>query len=475
MNAAIYARVSTTQQAEHGYSLQTQIDACRKKLKEIGVTSSKVYSDDGFSGAYLERPALDRLRDDLSLYDIVIVYDTDRLARNVMLLLLITEEIEKHCQLIFVNTEYNNSPESKLFFQIKGSFAEYERIKIANRTARGKRGKLQKGMPVQDAHIYGYSFVDGRYVINDTQAEIVRLIFDLYARSTASIPTITKYLNAHGITTLRGKKWTQDGVHRILRREHYTGEYYANTQIVKKTGPNTRIIKPRDKSEWIKMQIPAIVDRETFDDVQEKLTRNRTQKIRQTKNDYLLQGLLYCANCGKKIVLHHANTGHGHYYDWYKCVSARRNASCGARFMRADITDQIVWESVKRICYDETTLKRYINQDIKDETPEITKKLDKITEKRDAILSWYDNGLISDDKATEKLKSLKMQEQNLKNRLKNTKTPICLDKIIEQTKKDGVSAEERRNILLQIVDRITIQRTGTQNKVHDLKFHIFFK
>ena len=475
MNAAIYARVSTAQQAEHGYSLQTQIDACRKRLKELGITSSKVYTDDGYSGAFLERPALDRLRDDLSLYDVVIVYDTDRLARNVMLLLLITEEIEKHCQLIFVNTEYSQTPESKLFFQIKGSFAEYERIKIANRTARGKRGKLQKGLPIQDAHIYGYSFVDGRYVINDTQAEIVRLVFDLYAHSVHSIPTITKHLNAHGMTTLRGKQWTQDGVHRMLRREHYTGEYYANTRMVKKTGPNTRIIKPRDKSEWIKMNIPAIIDRQTFDAVQEKLTRNRTQKIRQTKNDYLLQGLLYCANCGKKIVLHHANTGHGHYYDWYKCVSARRNASCGARFLRADITDQIVWEAIKRICYDETTLKQYINEDTTDDTPEIMKKLDKITEKRDTVLSWYDNGLISDEKATEKLKSLKLQEQNLKNRLKNTKKPICLDKIVEQTKKDGVSPEERRNILLQIVDRITIQRTGTQNKVHDLKFHIFFK
>lgn len=475
MNAAIYARVSTAQQAEHGYSLQTQIDACRKRLKEMGITSSKVYKDDGYSGAFLERPALDRLRDDLSLYDIVIVYDTDRLARNVMLLLLITEEIEKHCQLIFVNTEYSQTPESRLFFQIKGSFAEYERIKIANRTARGKRGKLQKGLPIQDAHIYGYSFVNGQYVINDNQADIVRLIFDLYAHSTASIPTITKYLNDHGITTLRGKKWIQDGVHRILHREHYTGEYYANTTIAKKTGPNTRILKPRDKSEWIRMSIPAIIDKETYNAVQEKLTRNRVQKIRQTKNDYLLQGLLFCANCGKKIVLHHANTGNQTYYDWYKCVSARRNASCGARFMQADITDELVWQAVKEICHDENTLKQYINQDSRDETPDIMKKLDKITEKRDAILSWYDNGLISDEKATEKLKSLKMQEQNLKNRLKTQKKAFDYAKIVKQIKKCDVSPADRRNILLQIVDRITIQRMGTQNKVHDLKFHIFFK
>lgn len=475
MNAAIYARVSTSQQAEHGYSLQTQIEACKKKADEMGIASYKIYTDDGYSGAYLERPALDRLRDDLSLYDAVIVYDTDRLARNVMLLLLITEEIEKHCQLVFVNTEYSQTPESRLFFQIKGSFAEYERIRIADRMNRGKRGKLQKGLPVQNAHIYGYSFVDGRYVINDTQADVVRLIFDLYANTTHSIPTITKLLNERGITTLRGKKWTQDGIHTILHREHYTGEYYANTQIVKKTGPNSRTIKPRNKSEWIRMQIPSIIDKDTFSRVQEKLTRNRVLKVRQTKNDYLLQGILFCANCGKKIVLHHANTGHGRCYDWYKCVSARRNASCGARFMRPEITDELVWNAIQEICTDETTLKNYINQDSKDDTPEITKKLEKITEKQNVILSWFDSGLISDEKATEKLKSLKTQEQNLKNRLKNTKKPVDYEKIMEQIKKYGVSARDRRNILLQIVDKITIQRVGTQNKTHDLKFHIFFK
>ena len=129
---------------------------------------------------------------------------------------------------------------------------EYERIKIQDRTLRGKRGKLQKGLPIQDAHIYGYTFVDGQYVINDTQAEVVRLIFDLYANTTHSIPTITKLLNERGYVSQKGKQWLQDGVHRILRREHYTGSYYSNKTITKKTGQGTILRKQRDKSEWIK-------------------------------------------------------------------------------------------------------------------------------------------------------------------------------------------------------------------------------
>lgn len=94
MNAAIYARVSTAAQAEHGYSLETQIEACKQKALSLGATSIKEYIDDGYSGAYLERPALDDLRDALAakLHDYVIIYDTDRLARDTMLLLLVMQE-----------------------------------------------------------------------------------------------------------------------------------------------------------------------------------------------------------------------------------------------------------------------------------------------------------------------------------------------------------------------------------------------
>ena len=97
MNVAIYARVSTQQQAEHGYSLETQVEACRKKALELGATSIKEYVDDGYSGAYLERPKLDELRDAVGqkLHDVIVIYDIDRLSRDTMHLLLLTEEMER--------------------------------------------------------------------------------------------------------------------------------------------------------------------------------------------------------------------------------------------------------------------------------------------------------------------------------------------------------------------------------------------
>ena len=122
MNVAIYARVSTQQQAEHGYSLETQVEACRKKALELGATSIKVYRDSGFSGAYLERPALDDLRDAVAqkLHDCIVIYDIDRLSRDTMHLLLLTEEMEKNAQLVYVNSEYSRTPEGQLFSKFVG-------------------------------------------------------------------------------------------------------------------------------------------------------------------------------------------------------------------------------------------------------------------------------------------------------------------------------------------------------------------
>lgn len=130
MNIAIYARVSTAAQAEKGYSLETQVEACEKKAVSLGATFIKRYIDDGYSGAYLERPALDDLRDAVAagLHDYVIVYDTDRLARDTMLLLLLTEEIEKRnailsvCSKIYITRaggKYGKKYELKIDFVFK--------------------------------------------------------------------------------------------------------------------------------------------------------------------------------------------------------------------------------------------------------------------------------------------------------------------------------------------------------------------
>ena len=186
MNAAIYARVSTDWQAEHGFSLQTQVEGCVALAKKLGATTIKKYVDDGYSGAYLERPALDSLRVALreKMYDIIVCYVPDRLARRLSHQLLVTEEIERSgASLHFVSMEFKDTPEGRLFYQMHGAFAEYEREKIRERTMRGKRGKLRSGKPINDSGVYGYDFDknESAYIVNPAEAEIIRHIFNLYA------------------------------------------------------------------------------------------------------------------------------------------------------------------------------------------------------------------------------------------------------------------------------------------------------
>lgn len=471
MNIAIYARVSTAAQAEKGYSLETQIEACKQKAISLGADYIKNYVDDGYSGAYLERPALDELRDALAagLHDYVIVYDTDRLARDTMLLLLLTEEIEKKAVLTFVNTEYSKTPEGQLFYEIKGSFAKYERIRIQDRFARGRRGKLRRGLPLMDSHIYGYDFVDGKYVINEYEASVVRMIFDYYINHVGGQLKVIKMLQAKGIPSPQGAAvWRSSLVCNILRREQYTGEYYALKVYRKKTAANKVTDIPRDRSEWIPMICPAIISKETFAAAQEKRDRNRIQKVRETKYNSLLQGVAYCGLCGRKLFFQHFYDKGKEYY-FYKCTS-RDN-----RIMRADIVDAVVWEALSKLCKSEKAIKTYA---AKQKTPEAkidaSKELKRIADQRAAVLTWFSNNYITPEQATEKLEALKRQEKSLQ--AQAVKKDIDAAKIRETMKTKKLTFEEKRNAVLQICQKVFLIRTGGKyGKKYDIKIEFVFK
>ena len=142
----IYARVSTDEQTK-GYSLQTQVEACKQYAVEKGYIVLRIFSED-YSGASLDRPELNNVRDFLAKeeVDVVIVYDVDRLARKSIYQALIEEEFLRDGAIIeYVIGQYDNSDEGRLQKQIRGSIAEYEKAKILERSKRGKRGKAMRG------------------------------------------------------------------------------------------------------------------------------------------------------------------------------------------------------------------------------------------------------------------------------------------------------------------------------------------
>ena len=474
MNVAIYARVSTQAQAEHGYSLETQVEACKQKAVSLGATAIKTYIDDGYSGAYLERPALDNLRDALAakLHDTVIIYDTDRLARDTMLLLLITEEIEKTATLVYVNSEYSKTPEGQLFYEIKGSFSKYERIKIKDRFMRGKRGKLRKGLPISDHNVYGYGFKDGNYIINEAQAEIVRLIYRLYTDSLYSQRDIVNYLYEHGIPSPKGKpKWQACVVSTVLRKQQYTGEYFAMQVYHKKVSPKKIERTKRDKSEWIPMTCPAIVTKEQFERAQEKRKKCTQQKIRKTNHEALFQGLLYCPSCGRKLGFH--VDARFTPYCYYCCNAvSMKDRSCQNHVMKQEIVDEMVWQIIKKLCRSEKMLRKYIGESTEPITDNVEEKLKKIKSQRETITNWFSANLITAEQATEKLQALQKQEAHLKS-LTAPKQKADPGNICQKIKTASADFDDRRKVLLEVIDKIYIIRKDA--KGYDFDVNIKFK
>src|SRR5262245_28562704 len=149
MAVAIYVRVSTQRQGQT-QTIDQQIERLRSHLSGLGeqLADGLIFRDDGYSGASLRRPGLDRLRDKAAMatFDRVYVTDPDRLARNFVHQVLLIEELQKHgCQVEFLDRPMSKDPHDQLLLQIRGAVAEYERTLIAERTRRGRQHKFRTG------------------------------------------------------------------------------------------------------------------------------------------------------------------------------------------------------------------------------------------------------------------------------------------------------------------------------------------
>lgn len=469
---AIYARVSTDAQAEKGRSIETQVEACR----DLAAVPAVEYIDDGYSGAYLERPALSRLRDALSdgLHDAVICYTPDRLSRNLAHQLILADEIKRaKASLLFVQGAFDDSPEGRMFFQMQGAFAEYEREKIKERMTRGIRAKLRAGKPFCDAHVYGYAFQGGEYIINETEAEIVRRIFRQFADCAGGIRTIAAQLTADGVPTPKGgARWAASSLRKMLAREMYTGKYYSCKRQYHEEGLHVAVT-PRPRDEWIAMECPAIIDAETFAAAQMRLEKNRAQRKGERHGNYLLQGIAYCAKCGKR--LHVVNNGFERYYGCREL--------CGARYAKTRLVDNAVWQIIERITASPAALERYVaNNTPKEDATQAREqrkakaRKKKIQAERQAVMRWFSDGLLDHATATAKLESLKREAETIEAILRTpTKSPdlkLDADEICKAVAAATVDFAARRRIVQRYVRAVHLIRTDTERYTDDIKLDI---
>jgi site-specific DNA recombinase len=377
--AAVYARVSTDEQAK-GYSLNTQVDACSRYAAERGYQAVETYKED-YSGATLDRPELDKLRDAISSkrVEVVIVYDIDRLARKSAYQVLIEEEFFRNGVLVeYVIGQYDDSDEGRLQKQIRASIAEYEKAKILERSKRGKRGKANSGFVIVGARPpYGYQVRSEPHKawleVDEDEAKIVKMVFQWYLygdgkSSPLSMLSIATRLTNMGIPT-RGDKqthvakkrdhgvWSAGVIRNILANEAYTGTWhYGKTKMISDGREQTRKAKPkcgfgkqvaRPKEEWIPVPVPAFISPIDYKRASEMMEKNREQSKRQVRQQYLMGRRLKCSKCGYSYVGKSRQGKHTYYY--CKGREQKPVCLCDMPIFRCNLIDDAVWLWVRAL------------------------------------------------------------------------------------------------------------------------------
>lgn len=506
--AAIYVRVSTADQAEKGYSLETQLSACRAKAAELGIPDIEEYIDDGYSGEFIDRPALTRLRSRIrqEAFRAVIVFDPDRLARNLAHQLLVTEDFEKAgAELVFVSVTFEASPEGKLFYSIRGAISAYEKEKIKERSLRGKRGKAAKGKIIADAKPFGYTYDKeaANYTVNESEAKIVREMYRWLTEDKVGTAIICKRLNELGVPSPRLKKpWIVSAVYRLITNPLYKGVHVAMRYRYEKVGLNKRVKTPRPESEWIEVPVPPIVAPEVWENAQRQLQANKSHAVRKLKHEQLLAGLVYCAKCGRRMTIAYAGNANNPK-SYYVCVSQRSNTyiysgqeRCAARRIPSELLDTAVYEHLEQLSRNPRLIKQYITarphatsvQNLQTAHARLTDHEARLTKQREMVLRWYRQQMIADDEAERQLAEIRARlgdiEQN-KNKLRAelealspALSPSELVAAIQEHFQSGDHPyEARREAVRAVLEKVIVERrdaTRAKNSRPDLHIDLKF-
>jgi site-specific DNA recombinase len=380
MRAAIYARVSTGRQ-ERDQTVDSQLAALRQWAEAGGhdLDARHVFTDEGCSGARLDRPGLDRLRDAAreGEIDVIAVFTPDRLARRYAYQVLLLEEFRKAgCAVEFVQRPIGDDPHDHLLLQIQGAIAEYERAVLGERFRRGKLQKARAGQWLSGEVPYGYRYVckrdgvPGHVVIDEAEAEVVRTLYRWLIDEQMSVRQISKRLAGGPWRPRCGSRlWSKCVIHHILADPFYTGVAYVNryayvvprrrrTATRRPTENVTR--QPRPPEEWIAVPVPAIIDEATHRQAAAQLARNATRSFRNNRrHEYLLRCLLACRTCGRAMFgLTYPTRATGPAHSYYKChgKDADSERICPQRRAKVEELDAAVWGHVTRLLDDPATL-----------------------------------------------------------------------------------------------------------------------
>ena len=453
--AAIYARVSSEQQREeHTIGSQTAALIEFARTLDLEVPKAWIFEDEGYSGATLERPGLERVRDLAAEGQIqaVLVYAPDRLSRKYAYQILLIEEFARQgVEARFLKAPQSASAEDQLLVQFQGMIAEYERAQILERSRRGKRHRARAGeISVLSGAPYGYRYIrksdetPASYEVIGAEARVVQHVYELYTVAGLSIGAITRALNDEHVATRKpGARWERSMVWAMLRNPAYRGRAcFGKTRVTARR----RVTRPlrlrgdmpsrnsanneRPREEWIEIPVPAVIAEETFAHAQELLHENKVRARRRTIEPSLVQSLVSCRKCG--YALSHTSTrSSARKIHYYRCIGTDGwrhlgGPRCDNRPVRQDLLDQIVWTEVIRLLEDPALIQQELDRRLaaaraadptRQREQALQRELVRVGKSIERLLTAYQEDLLTLDQLRERAPLLRQREQALSSEL----------------------------------------------------------
>ena len=469
--ACIYARFSSDNQRNE--SIDAQIRAIRDYCSSHDLVVTKTYIDQALSGTSTDdRVQFLQMIDDSKngLFDYVLVHKLDRFARNRYDQAIFERKLnDNNVKIISVLEQFNDSPESVILKSVLSGMNEYYSLNLSREVKKGMYENFHNGQHAGGTPPLGLD-VDKEtklYIINEEEAEIVRLIFQLVQEGNG-YSAIARILNEKGLLNKRKKPFTMSGIRDMIPNEKYIGTY-----ILGKKDKNGKLTGKEKKQEDI---IPAIIDKNTFYNAQNALKIKSSGRRPNSKVDYLLTGICTCGECGGTYSGGGKISGRNTKYYMYNCTYRKsKKTTCKNPTIRQTVLENLVFKAIKEEIFNPERLDIFIqelttklteqNKNLADNTKKNDKAIQNIKDKKEKLLGLFLEGFINKEEFINKNDVLELEaiEKIKEKEIINNSTLIDIDKIRNYVQKLSEGFENKnitikKQILQTFVEEIVIYK-----------------
>ena len=489
--AVIYARYSSHNQREE--SIEAQVRACREYANNRGLQVIEIYADSAKTGTNADREKFLLMIEDggRKRFKNLIVHKLDRFSRDKHDAVIYKRKLKVNGVKIFSVTEnLDDSPESQMLESLLEGMAQYYSSNLAREVMKGMKESAYKCTHLGGFSPLGYDVcpVTKKYVINEAEAEIIRIIFKKYADGIG-YNQILNYLNSLGYRTKQGKPFGKNSLYSILKNEKYMGKFTFNKKLEKGiSGKRNPKLKP--KEEWIVVEggLPAIIDEAIFIKVQTKMAQNQRNGGRcKAKRVYLLSGLVVCGVCGASMYGNTRRCGRNEtLYSSYRCSNRDNHQGCTNKEIRKKYLEGYVLDRLYQTLFSDISIKKLarmlnkyktkkaaeFNQDLsraKNELKEVMKKIAK-------VIQLVSESGITIDTVKDELKKFEGQKQLTEKRIEELNYKDN-DSLITEDQIFDLIARSRQFVKTQNIPecRNFIESYIEQVIIHEEKVEVRFK